>query len=26
MEREIDGELFNVTIPAFMMIVPYKLN
>jgi ApaG protein len=26
MEREIDGELFNVTIPAFMMIVPYKFN
>ena len=26
MEREIDGELFNVTIPPFMMIVPYKLN
>ena len=26
MEREIDGEFFNVTIPEFMMIVPYKLN
>jgi ApaG protein len=26
MEREIDGEMFNVTIPEFMMIVPYKLN
>ena len=26
MEREIDGESFNVTIPQFVMIVPYKLN
>jgi len=26
MEREIDGEIFNVKIPEFMMIVPYKLN
>ncbi len=26
MEREIDGELFNVKIPEFLMIVPYKLN
>jgi len=26
MEREIDGKLFNVKIPKFLMIVPYKLN
>ncbi len=26
MEREIDGKLFNVKIPEFLMIVPYKLN
>lgn len=26
MERKIDGELFNVKIPEFLMIVPYKLN
>ena len=26
MEREIDVEMFNVTIPEFMMIVPYILN
>jgi ApaG protein len=26
MEREIDGELFNVTIPEFMMVVPHKFN
>ena len=26
MEREIDGEVFHVTIPEFMMVVPYKFN
>ena len=26
MEREIDGEIFHVTIPEFMMVVPYKFN
>jgi len=26
MERTIDGELFNVTVPEFLMIVPSKLN
>ena len=26
MEREIDGKLFNVKIPEFLMIVPFKLN
>jgi ApaG protein len=26
MERETDGKLFNVKIPEFLMIVPYKLN
>jgi ApaG protein len=26
MERTIDGELFNVTVPEFLMIVPFKLN
>jgi ApaG protein len=26
MEREIDRKLFNVMIPEFLMIVPYKLN
>jgi ApaG protein len=26
MEREIDGELFRVKVPEFLMIVPYKLN
>lgn len=26
MERIIDGELFNVKIPEFLMIVPFKLN
>lgn len=26
MEREIDGEVFPVTIPEFMMVVPYKFN
>ena len=26
MEREADGKLFNVKIPEFLMIVPYKLN
>jgi ApaG protein len=26
LEREIDGKLFNVKIPEFLMIVPYKLN
>ncbi len=26
MKREIDGKLFNVKIPEFLMIVPYKLN
>lgn len=26
MKREIDGKLFNVTIPEFLMIVPFKLN
>lgn len=26
MERIIDGKIFNVEIPAFNMIVPFKLN
>jgi ApaG protein len=26
MERTIDKELFNVTVPEFLMIVPFKLN
>lgn len=26
MERQIDGTSFNVVIPAFNLIVPYKLN
>jgi ApaG protein len=26
MMRTIDGELFNVKIPEFLMIVPFKLN
>ena len=26
MERQIDGGLFNVTIPEFMMVVPHKFN
>ncbi len=26
MERQIDGELFNVIIPKFNLIAPYKLN
>ena len=26
MKREADGKLFNVKIPEFLMIVPYKLN
>lgn len=26
MERQTDGELFNVTIPEFMMVVPHKFN
>lgn len=26
MERIVDGRIFNVEIPEFIMIVPYKLN
>jgi len=26
MQREIDGKLFTVNIPEFIMMVPYKLN
>ncbi len=26
MKREIDGKIFSVKIPEFLMIVPYKLN
>ena len=26
MKREIDGKVFNVTIPEFLMIVPFTLN
>ena len=26
MEHQIDGGLFNVTIPEFMMVVPHKFN
>jgi ApaG protein len=25
-ERQIDGELFEVNIPAFMLVAPFKLN
>ena len=26
MKREIDGKIFSINIPEFLMIVPYKLN
>jgi len=26
MEKVIDGKIFNVDIPGFMMVVPFKLN
>ena len=26
MEREIDGKLFNVKVPEFLMIVPFNLS
>lgn len=26
MERVMDGKVFNVSIPAFTMVVPFKLN
>jgi ApaG protein len=26
MERIVDGKQFNVNIPQFVMVVPYKLN
>lgn len=26
MERVVDGRVFNVTIPEFLMIVPFRLN
>jgi len=26
MERQIDGKLFEVTIPEFELVVPYRLN